>query len=168
MKLGTYIEIDGRPAVQFERIYAQPEARVWAAVTESEQLSAWFPSTVEFEPKIQGDIRFSDPNIGEFTGTVLAYEPLQAFGFAWGTDEVHFELNSLVAGRTRLTLTNILSDQSEAARNAAGWGVCLVELDKLVDGRHTDGPHSENAEKWQAHYDAHLAAGLPSGAPIPS
>ena len=28
---GTYLEIDGRPAVRFERIYDHPVARVWAA-----------------------------------------------------------------------------------------------------------------------------------------
>ena len=31
---GTYVEIDGRPAVRFVRMYPQPVERVWAAIAE--------------------------------------------------------------------------------------------------------------------------------------
>ena len=47
MDRGTYIEHDGRPAVRFRRTYPHPIQRVWAAVTEPEELSHWFPAAVE-------------------------------------------------------------------------------------------------------------------------
>jgi hypothetical protein len=46
--------------------------------------------------------------------------------------------------------------------------VCLAELDKQVDGRPVDGPHSDTAEEWQPYYDAYVVAGVPSGAKIPT
>lgn len=43
MDLGTYIEHNGRPAVRFERTYAHSVDRVWAAVSDPEELAHWFP-----------------------------------------------------------------------------------------------------------------------------
>jgi hypothetical protein len=64
-------------------------------------------------------------------------------------------------------LVNVLAHKPEAARNAAGWTVCLAELDKRLAGISSAGPHSQDTLPWQDTYDAHVAAGLPSGAPIP-
>lgn len=50
MDLGTYIEHNGRPAVRFERTYAHSVDRVWAAVSDPEELAHWFPSSVEISP----------------------------------------------------------------------------------------------------------------------
>jgi hypothetical protein len=61
----------------------------------------------------------------------------------------------------------VLDQRDAAARQAAGWHVCLAELDKLIADRQPDGPHSDTAQPWQPHYDAYVAAGLPSGAKIP-
>ena len=66
-----------------------------------------------------------------------------------------------------LTLTNVRDARDAAARNAAGWAVCLAELGKLLAGRTADGPHSATAESWQEHYDSYVAQGLPSGAFVP-
>lgn len=166
--LGTYIEIDGRPAVRFERTYPHPIDRVWAAVSEPAELVHWFPSRVDLEPKTGGSITFSgDPHIKDLPGTVIAYEPPTRLAFTWGDDEVHLELSPVGAGACRLTLINVLSEQNTAARNASGWAVCLAELDKHIAGVASAGPHSSDALDFQPVYDAHLAAGLPSGAEIP-
>jgi hypothetical protein len=45
--------------------------------------------------------------------------------------------------------------------------VCLAELAKRLDGVPSRGPHSEDTEPWEPIYQAHVQAGLPSGAPIP-
>jgi uncharacterized protein YndB with AHSA1/START domain len=50
----TYIEYDGRPAVRFQCIYSHPIERVWAAVTQPDELSHWFPFAVQIEPKAGG------------------------------------------------------------------------------------------------------------------
>jgi len=55
-----------------------------------------------------------------------------------------------------------------AARDAAGWTVCLAELGKHLAGQVAGGPHSETAESWREHYEAYVAAGMPSGSYIPA
>jgi uncharacterized protein YndB with AHSA1/START domain len=80
MDRGTYLEMDGRPAVRFERTYPHPVDRVWAAVSEPEGLRHWFPSRVSYEPRAGGEISFSedpriDPHREPTTGRVLVFEP---------------------------------------------------------------------------------------------
>jgi uncharacterized protein YndB with AHSA1/START domain len=169
MDPGSYIEYDGRPAVRFERRYPHPVERVWDAVTRPEELARWFPSAVSFEPRIGGTIRFSgDPNVGESQGTMLAFDPPHRLAFSWGGDELHIELTSIDDTTCSFTLLNVLESRDAAARNAAGWSVCLAELTKTLSGVATEGPHGETAQPWRTHYEAYVAAGLPSGAAIPS
>ncbi|GGK78759.1 hypothetical protein Sme01_22580 [Sphaerisporangium melleum] len=168
MDLGTYIEHQGRPAVRFERTYDHPIGKVWTAVATPEGLAHWFPSAVELEPHAGGKISFAgDPHMEPSTGTIVAFEPPRRLAFTWFEDELHFELEPLGEGRCRLTLVNVLGEADTAARNAAGWSVCLNELDRHVAGAQAEGPHSATAAPWRPYYDAYLAAGLPSGAPVP-
>jgi hypothetical protein len=81
---------------------------------------------------------------------------------------LHFALEARADGGSVLTLTDVLEARDAAARNAAGWTVCLAELGKHLAGQVSDGPHSHTAESWQEHYEACVAAGMPSGAYIPA
>ncbi|MFE7775027.1 SRPBCC family protein [Streptomyces sp. NPDC057445] len=167
MNRGTFITFEGRPAVRFERSYPHPVEQVWAAVSEPEGLAHWFPSKVTLEPRAGGKIEFShDPHMPSSAGTVLDFEPPHRFAFTWDGDEIHLELAAEGDG-CRLTLTNVLTERNTAARNAAGWSVCLDELDKHLAGAGAEGPHSDSAAPWKPYYDAYVAAGMPSGAGIP-
>jgi uncharacterized protein YndB with AHSA1/START domain len=169
MDRGTYIELDGRPAVRFERTFSHRVERVWRAVTEPAELGRWFPSEVEIELVEGGEIRFSgDPHAEGTTGTILELDPPRRLGFTWSADELHFELEPVGDDGCRLILINVLEERDTAARNAAGWAVCLGELDKLVVGERPDGPHSPTAEAWRPVYEANVAAGMPHGAWLPS
>jgi uncharacterized protein YndB with AHSA1/START domain len=166
---GTYVELDdGRPAVRFERIYDHPIRRVWALVTEPAELAHWFPSPeITLDLVAGGTIRFrGDPYMPESTGRILAVDAPHRFAFTWGGDELHFDLEPLDANRTRFTLTNVLEAKDTASRNAAGWDACLSCLDARAEGRTTAGPHDDSAP-WGQLYDRYVAAGLPSGAPVP-
>ncbi|MEV6156116.1 SRPBCC family protein [Nonomuraea sp. NPDC052129] len=168
MDRGTYVEIDGRPAVRFQRTYPHPIERVWRAVTEPGELTHWFPQNVTMDAREGGKIEFSgDPHMDSITGTILVWDPPRCFAFTWGGDELRLELAPDGAGGCTFTLVNVIQAQDAAARNAAGWAVCLAELDKVVAGQPADGPHGKSAESWREHYDAHVADGLPSGAEIP-
>jgi uncharacterized protein YndB with AHSA1/START domain len=169
MDRGSYITYDGRPAVRFERSYPYPIERVWAAVTRPEELAQWFPSTVSMDPREGGEIRFSgDPNVDGSTGTVLAFDPPQRLAFTWGGDELHFALAATGDAGCSLTLINVLDARDAAARNAAGWSVCLAQLTTLLTSGASAGPHSGDAAgSWRSYYDAYLADGLPAGAFIP-
>jgi uncharacterized protein YndB with AHSA1/START domain len=169
MERGTYLEVNGRPAVRFQRTYAHPIERVWRAVTTPEELAHWFPQAVKMDAREGGKLEFSDdPNVEQqMSGTILVWEPPRRFVFTWGADELRMELEPNGDGWCTFTLVNVLDARDTAARNAAGWEVCLAELDKLVAGERADGPHSETAGSWKEHYDAYVGSGMPSGAEIP-
>jgi uncharacterized protein YndB with AHSA1/START domain len=165
--LGTYVEHEGRPAVRFVRTYRHPVERVWTAISDPGELEHWFPSRMEIEPREGGSIAFADDPYAEAaTGTILVWEPPHRLAFTWYEDELHLSLEPAGDGGCRLTLVNVLDDRSAAARNAGGWYVCLDELQKRLDGVPSQGPHGDRAD-WDPIYQAHVDAGLPSGAPIP-
>ncbi|WP_406463676.1 SRPBCC family protein [Streptomyces sp. NBC_01622] len=166
---GTYLTLeDGRPAVRFSRVYDQPLDRVWQFVTDPDELAQWFPSRAEFELRPGGTVTFSgDPNMPESTGKVIAVDPPRHLSFEWGGDELHFDLEEVEEKRTRFTLTNVLSAEDTASRNGAGWEVCLAALDAKARGERAEGPHAGAGAPWKEFYDGYLAAGIPSGAPVP-
>ena len=168
MDLGTYIDYEGKPAVRFERTYPHSIDRVWEAITESDALLRWFPSGVSHDARVGGTIAFEgDPYSDPATGTILAFEPKAKFAYTWGPDELHFTLDDL-GERCRLVLINVLEEANAAARNASGWTVCLAELDKVLAGQRSDGPHSEEAgAAFEGIMEQYVAAGMPSGAEIP-
>ncbi|NEB06132.1 SRPBCC family protein [Streptomyces sp. SID13726] len=160
---GTYLTLDdGRPAVRFSRTYDHPVDRVWRFVTDTGELAHWFPSHAEIDLRPGGTIRFSgDPNLPESTGRVIAVHAPRHLSFEWGGDELHFDLEPLGEKRTRFTLTDVLSAADTAARNGAGWEVCLAALDTHARGERVEGP------QWKDLYEAYVDAGIPSGAPVP-
>ena len=151
---GTYETYDGKPAVRFERVYPHPVEHVWRSVTVPEEMAAWFPSTVEVDLREGGEMTFTfDEHVVEpMSGKVVELDPPNVFAFLWGKDLLRLELAPEGDG-TRLTLTQTLSED-EAARNAAGWHVCLDRL----GGEDTD---------WEPLYEEYQRRGVPAGAEIP-
>ena len=144
---GTLVTIDGRAALRFERRYPHDVERVWRAVTDPAEMSVWFPSDVLGERAVGAELLFDDESqravahaAGEpardagpaLTGRVVAFDPPTVFSFTWGGELLRFELHPDGDG-TRLLFTQVLSHPSVAARNGAGWHVCLGELGRLLD-----------------------------------
>ena len=122
-----------KPAVRLERHLPDPPAVVWQAITEREQLKAWFPCDVIVEGgrwQVGAAITFPFPSEVidmTLTGTVLAVDEPRLLSYTWGDEEVlSFELHPEGDG-TRLVLSDELQ-AGWAARNAAGWEDCLDRL----------------------------------------
>jgi uncharacterized protein YndB with AHSA1/START domain len=173
---GTLVTIDGKPALRFERRYRHPMERVWRAISDPGEMARWFPSNVEGERTVGAQLTFFDEEqraaareAGEptradgpmFRGTVVTYDPPKVFSFTWGGELLRFEL--LPDGDdTILVFTQVLSHQSVAARNGAGWHMCLTALDDLLDEA------VEGTVDWTDVYDDYVerigpALGVPSG-----
>lgn len=170
MDRGSYLEYEGRPAVRFQRAYPHPAERLWAALTDPGELAHWFPSSVRMDAYAGGKIEFSfsdHPDLEGSAGTILVYEPPRRLAYTWLGDELHFEIEPVDDTSCTLTLINVLESDDTAARNAAGWTVCLAELGKHLSGGTAEGPHSDSAQPWRPLYEEYVAAGMPSGAPIP-
>ncbi len=165
---GTYVTLDGKPAVRFERTLGHPVDVVWEAVTDPARLAHWFPTTVDVDLREGGAMAFAFPDgsMEDMTGRVTALDPPQLFAFLWGEDELRLELEPAGAG-CRLRLTHFLTRSDEAARTAAGWHVCLDRLAELLGTGESEAPGTDPSDEWRGHYDRYVAAGVPSGAPVP-
>jgi uncharacterized protein YndB with AHSA1/START domain len=165
---GTYQDIDGRPALRFERSFSQPIERVWRALSEPEEMRRWFPTrvTMDLRPGGEMSFEFEDPDAPETTGEVTAVDPPRLLAFNWAEDHLRFELEPESAG-CRLRFMHFLSEREDAARGAAGWDLCLCELDRHVAGEPATAPGTGATPEWRARYDEYVESGVPSGAPIP-
>jgi uncharacterized protein YndB with AHSA1/START domain len=150
----TLITGGPRPAVRLERRLPDPPEVVWQALTQREQLRAWFPSDVSGEWRVGAPLRFEfPPEVTDMTltGEVLEVDPPRRLAFTWGEETLRFELSPDGDG-TKLVLTDELP-AAHAARNAAGWDTCL---DRLA-GR--------DGEAWQPRFDRYAAAFAPALGP---
>jgi uncharacterized protein YndB with AHSA1/START domain len=165
----TYESIDGRPALRFERRIAHPVEAVWGAITEPAELEQWFPTTVAGEMRTGGKLAFTfaEHDLPAMAGTVTDYEPQTSLAFFWGEDHLRFELSPADGGaQTDLRLTVLLDSADKAARDGAGWHVCLDRLVASLDGS-DERALKAVGEGWREHYDDYAGRGFPATAAIP-
>ncbi len=147
----TLISTGDKPVLRFERFLPRPIEDVWRAVTDPAEMRAWFPTRIEidrWEPGAKLTHHFDDPSVPSLPGTVLECSEPHRLVFTWGDDTIGFEL-SAVEGGTGFVLTEELG-ASRAARNAAGWEVCL---ERLVAG--------SVGEEWTPRFERYRAAYQP-------
>jgi uncharacterized protein YndB with AHSA1/START domain len=119
-----------RPAVRFVREPRQPPEVVWRALTDPAELRTWFPSDIvtdEWRVGAKLSFPFRNNEGPTLTGVVLEVDEPRLLVYTWADDTLRFELTPLPDGGTRLVLINEV-DGDVAARNAAGWDVCLEYL----------------------------------------
>lgn len=169
---GSYLEIDGRPALRFVREYDHPAERVFTLLTDPDELAHWFPARVTVTSWAPGAaITYSFEEDGDGgDGEVLVHEPPHRVRFSWGGEQLWFEVETRHDGRTRLTFTHVMEERDTAARHAAGWHACLDALDDALDDAVAGTPGAAPGSRtphWTELYQAYVDAGVPSGAPIP-
>jgi uncharacterized protein YndB with AHSA1/START domain len=140
-----------RPAVRRERHLPDPPAAVWRAITEPDQLQAWFPCDVAVDRwEVGQPITFRFHNLDlTLSGEVLVVDEPDVLSFTWGGETLRIELSPERRG-TRLVLIDELPAPF-AARNAAGWEDCLDHL----EGRPpADGSWTRHFEEYAAEFGA--------------
>ena len=165
----NYESIDARPALRFERRLAHPAAAVWAAITEPAQLVHWFPTQVSGEMHGGGHLTFTfqEHDLPPMQGDVTDFDPPRSLAFWWGEDHLHFELRPAEGGaQTDLRFTVLLGTEDKAARDGAGWHVCLDGLAATLDG-HGEKTVRGVTEGWREVYEEYERRGFPATAPIP-
>lgn len=165
---GSYLEIDGRPALRFVREYDHPADRVFALLTDPDELVHWFPARIAASSWAPGAaVTYSFEADGDGGGgEVLVHEPPHRVGYSWDGEQLWFEVETLRDGRTRLTFTHLMDERDAASRNATGWDLCLDALDAALAGTPGGAPGGRTPA-WEELYRAYVDAGVPSGAPIP-
>ncbi len=130
-------ELEGRSALCFKRTLSHTPERVWSALTSPDELSDWHPTPFDLEPAAAGgSIRFraapGAPEMGD--GSVLEYDPPHRLAYTWGEDELRWELRADEDGGCVLSLTHLFDDRFKAARDGAGWHLCLDALASSLAG----------------------------------
>jgi uncharacterized protein YndB with AHSA1/START domain len=127
--------VQGRSALCFKRTLTYPPERVWRALTTHEELFNWHPTPFEIEPTTGGKVSYrpapGSPSMPD--GRVLAYDPPRLLAYTWGEDELRFELDAQDGGCV-LSLTHLFDDRFKAARDGAGWHLCLEALSSSLEG----------------------------------
>jgi len=159
MKTGTLFTDRARTSVRLERQLPEPPSSVWQAITDRERLRSWFPCDVivaagEWKPAAAITFTFP-PEVVDLTlsGKVLAVDQPNVLAFSWGEEVLRFELSPSDGG-TRLLLIDELP-AGLAARNAAGWEVCLDRLAGLNPG----------ADAWRTRFEAYVVEFEPALGP---
>jgi uncharacterized protein YndB with AHSA1/START domain len=130
MNDATLVTGGARPVIRFERHLNRPPAAVWRALTDPDELRAWFPCDIVTESwQVGASLRFvfQGGEWHDLAGIVLECDEPRTLAFTWGDETLRFELTE-DGGGTRLVFTDEL-DPPIAARNAAGWVVCLEHLE---------------------------------------
>jgi uncharacterized protein YndB with AHSA1/START domain len=170
---GTLEEIDGGYVLRFQRRFAHPVERVWAALTRPEQLTRWLgEGEVElelveggrFDVRTTGSRELVEAIVAEGGeeslvrhDRVLRVEPLRVFEhtFHGAPSVVRWELRPDGDG-CLLVLTHTQRGPAvaaEAARTLAGWHELLDLLGQALDGR----PVEWSRRAWEQLRDAYAA-----------
>jgi uncharacterized protein YndB with AHSA1/START domain len=111
-------------------------AMVWAALTEPAQLQEWGPFTADRDLGSPGEATLTliDGDVHQdIAATVIRAERPRLLEYTWGPDRLRWELDP-IAGGTRLTLRQQTADPDMLSKAAAGWHLCLVVAERLLDG----------------------------------
>jgi uncharacterized protein YndB with AHSA1/START domain len=141
-KYGTLEPAGDRWRLVFRRYLPHPPDKVWRAISEPEHRDSWFPQKIVGEWHTGATLKFVS-EYGDFEGQVLAFEPPRLVEFAWGTDTIRLEVQADGDG-TLLTLSDTFAEHGKAARDAAGWHVCLAALESSLEAR------APGESQWQA------------------
>jgi uncharacterized protein YndB with AHSA1/START domain len=134
-------------AIERELILAAPPERVWLALTDAQQLGAWFGTRAEVDLRPGGAVLFEwdKPDVhGTNRGVIDVVEPPRRFAWRWrcGPDgepmtRVEFTLEPHPAG-TRLRVVESgfsrLPPERRAA-NTGGWQRELSDLQTYLESR---------------------------------
>src|SRR4051812_50114884 len=85
--------------LRFTRELAHAPETVWRAITEPDQLAAWFPDGISGDWQIGATLTFGSREVGTFTGEVLSVDRPKSLENTWGTAVRRSEAEPPDAGR---------------------------------------------------------------------
>ena len=151
----------GRSTLVFVRHLRHSPVKVWRALTDPGQLRQWAPFDPDRDLAAIGpaSLRTTDGHTTEeFPANVRRAVPPELLEYTWGDDLLRWELEPHGTG-TRLTLRHTVDGPAWVPRTAAGWHLCLVVAERLLDGRPIGPIVGREARKygWDKLHDAYAA-----------
>lgn len=135
--------------LDWHRNYPQSVQRVWTAISDQIEISAWmgYPTKLELHPGGLIHIDFSAQDSLE--GTVCNIEPLRLLVYTWGDSLVKWELD-LDAENTKLHLVHVGVRPELAAGLGAGWHAFLDQLEDHLGGSGRPARYRELKSRYEA------------------
>lgn len=161
---GRLEQKDGHWQLKFTRKLLHSPEEVWQALTDPKHLAVWFPSDIEGERVPGASLRFVFRNNEGPTieGKMIAYEPYSVLEFEWGNEQLQFDLQPDEEG-TLLIFQNTFDELGKAARDGAGWHICL---DMLACDLNHEEPAWSHAERWKQVHKQYIERFGPEAATI--
>jgi uncharacterized protein YndB with AHSA1/START domain len=164
---GPLADVSARPAdgtrwtLVFTRTLHHPPEAVWAAITDPDQLGQWAPFTADRSLATTGDVVLTmvdGMEVDVSDARVTRADPPSLLEYTWGTQPLRWELEA-VDGGTKLTLSHTVDASDWVPKVAAGWHLCLVVAERLLDGHPIPPIRGEDARNcgWQELNDAYAA-----------
>ncbi|PSK83561.1 uncharacterized protein YndB with AHSA1/START domain [Murinocardiopsis flavida] len=163
--LGTLETTDeGRCALRFERHLAHPPAKVWRAISDPEELRAWYPVAADLNrpPGTAVALAFTRVDLPDSAGVILRCDPPRLLEYSWDADVIRFELADDGNGGCVLVFTNVFDfGREDAAPVDAGaaWHAALEVLEARLDGVAAERDVFERATELGPDYAAAFRSG---------
>lgn len=137
--------------LRLERRLNHPVEKVWAALTEPEQLKQWL-AAARIDPRAGGEFVLDFDNTGHhMPGRVIKYDPPHLFEHTFGDDAngvVRWELSPDGDG-CLLKLSHTVYSTAEMANFLSGWHTHLELMEDALNGR----PSPWNWDRWNELHD---------------
>lgn len=119
----------------FTRDLRHAPAKVWASLTGPDQLRAWAPFTADRDLGTVGKATLTmvDGSDKSLVGQVTIANPPSLLEYEWGDDVLRWSVEPTDDG-SRLTLEHTVKERESVPQMAAGWHLCLVVAESLLDG----------------------------------
>ncbi len=133
-------------SIERELLLPAPPARVWEALTQPDQLSAWFGTSASLDLRPGGNVTFTwdQPGVhGTNSGVIEIVDPPHRFVWRWRTGSndapatrVEFTLDAHPQGtRLRMVESGFFSlPPEQRERNTTGWQRELADLTAYFGG----------------------------------
>jgi uncharacterized protein YndB with AHSA1/START domain len=134
--LATVEKTDGGYVAVFKRRLRHPAEKVWASLTEPEQLSKWLADAViDLKEGGKLELTFSKTEGNVAVCTITEVKPLSVLEYTWGDERIRWELSPEQDG-CLLVLKQTISDAGDqSAKDLAGWHVHLDVLLLSLEGQ---------------------------------
>jgi uncharacterized protein YndB with AHSA1/START domain len=134
----SWEDVDGRPTLVFVRKVRHPPEKVWVALTVPDELCKWAPFVSSRDLSSLGDFTVTmtddEADRQDLPGVVRRAEFPYLLEYTWGDDVLRWELEPDSTG-TLLTLRHTVQGPDWLPKVAAGWHLCVLVAERLLDGK---------------------------------
>jgi uncharacterized protein YndB with AHSA1/START domain len=119
--------------LDWERTYPQSLERVWQAIFDAEEVSAWMKFPTQLEPRVGGKIHIAFSAEGSLEGIICEFEPPHLLIYTWGDSLVTWKLEG-DAAETKLHFSHVGVRPELLDGLGAGWHRFLDQLQDHLAG----------------------------------